>query len=183
MEVMEPDRSLTRRQERNLLKAAANVTRTQYDCPERAGCPALEALDLLARRRSPLEDSRELVDHIGTCSPCFIQYSRYRAAHKRRLAIRYALIPAATVVVLAIVTTPFLRTPSGRLSPVTKEVDAPPQPVTQMAKLVLDLRKRGVTRGDVPDRPSPESILHLPRANVALSSGIWNLGVFSRRCT
>src|SRR2546422_10907398 len=103
MEMMDSDKSLSRRQEKRLLQVAADVTRTEFDRPDRAGCPTAETLDLLARRRFPLMDSQQLVDHIGTCSPCFVAYSRYRAAHKRRVRIGYALASAAAGVVLALV--------------------------------------------------------------------------------
>src|SRR5262245_41363632 len=99
MEMMDSRKSLSRRQEKRLLQAAADVTRTEYDNPERAGCPTPETLELLARRRFPLRDSQQLVDHIATCSPCFVAYSRFRAAHKRRVRISYALTSAAAAVV------------------------------------------------------------------------------------
>src|SRR5882762_9588401 len=97
-----PQGGLSRRQEKNLLKAAAAAARTEFDSPERTGCPESETLNLLARRHSSLVEIVDLIDHIGTCSPCFVEYSRYRASHKRRVGVYYALASVAAVVVLAL---------------------------------------------------------------------------------
>jgi len=98
METNNPYKSLSRRQERNLLNAAAAAARSEFESPERTGCPGSAALSLLASRRCSLAESADLIDHIGTCSPCFAEYSRYRAAHKRRVGVFSALACAAAVV-------------------------------------------------------------------------------------
>jgi hypothetical protein len=169
MEMMDSRRSLSRRQEKRLLQAAADVTRTEYDAPERTGCPTAESLELLARRRSPLVDSPQIVEHIGTCSPCFVAYSRYRAAHKRRVRIGYALTSAAAGVVLAIVITHLLHTSRPGPLPVPKERARSSEPLKEVAELVVDLRKMGVTRSADPGGSSKEALARLPRANLALS--------------
>src|SRR5712664_822266 len=101
MEMDNPYRSLSRCQEKNLLKAAAAAARTEFDSPQRTGCPDSETLTLLARRHSSLVVLPDLIDHIGTCSPCFVEYSRYRAVYKRHVRV-YALASAAAVVVLSL---------------------------------------------------------------------------------
>lgn len=166
MEMKDPDKSLSRRQEKRLLQAAAELVRTEYDNPKRGGCPAAETLELLARRRFPLMDSQQLVDHIGTCSPCFVAYSRYRAAHKRRVRIGYALASAAAAVALAMVLThvPHARHPGP--VPVAKQVSRSPEPLPELAE--LDLRKIGVTRSVEPPGRSKEAAVRLPRANLSL---------------
>src|SRR5436189_57607 len=103
MEMDNPNRSLSRRQEKNLLKAAAAAARTEFDSPERTGCPESETLNLLARRHSSLVEIADLVDHVATCSPCFVEYSRHRAAHKLRVGVYYALASVAAAVALALV--------------------------------------------------------------------------------
>ena len=169
MGMMDSGRSLSRRQEKRLLQAAADVTRTQYDSPERAECPPSEHLELLARRRYRLMDSPQLVDHIGTCSPCFIAYSRYRAAHKRRARISYALMSAAAGIALALFIGYSLHTPGAGRAPVPKQVARSPEPVKEVAELVLDLRKMGVTRSEEPGGRGKEGPLRLPQANLSLS--------------
>ena len=95
MQMNDSDKGLSRRQENNLLKAADAVARSEFANPEREGCPGSETLSLLARRRPSLVESADLIDHIGTCSPCFNEYSRCRAAYKRSIRITYALASAA----------------------------------------------------------------------------------------
>jgi hypothetical protein len=164
-----PSRSLSRHQEKNLLKAAAAAARTEFDSPQRTGCPDSETLSLLGRRRSLPVDSADLIDHIGTCSPCFVEYSRYRAAHKRRVRISYALAAAAAVVVLSLAIARSVHIPGGQLSPSPKEIARSPVQGDRVTALVLDLRMKGVSRSDTPDRPGNEIPPRLPRTRLSLS--------------
>src|SRR5579864_6719032 len=90
----------SRRQERNLLRAAADAARSEFDSPERIDCPAPHTVELLARRSSSITETPDLIDHIATCSPCFVEYSRYRSVYKRRIRIYSSLASAAALVVL-----------------------------------------------------------------------------------
>jgi hypothetical protein len=92
MGVKGPARRFSTRQERRLLKLAAEVSRTEFPNPERAGCPSAETLKALAHRKIPLEETVDTIDHIGTCSPCFAQYWSYRGAHKRRIKLQLLLV-------------------------------------------------------------------------------------------
>src|ERR1700692_1431850 len=132
-----PSRSLSRHQEKNLLKAAAAAARTEFDSPQRNGCPDSETLNLLGRRRSLPVDSADLIDHIGTCSPCFVEYSRYRAAHKRRVRISSALVSAAAVVVLSLAIARSVHIPGGHPSPSPKEISRSSMQGDRVTALVL----------------------------------------------
>jgi hypothetical protein len=169
MEINDSDRSLTRRQEKNLLKAANAVARSEFANPQREGCPDSETLSLLARRRRSLAESADLIDHIGTCSPCFIEYSRSRAAYKRRIRISYALASAAAVVILSLVIARSLHMPGGHPSPTLKEIARSPVQGDRVTELVLDLRMKGVSRSDTPDRQGNEIPPRLPRTRLSLS--------------
>ena len=164
METNNPYKSLSRRQERNLLNAAAAAARTEFESPERTGCPGSAALSLLASRRSSLAESADLIDHIGTCSPCFAEYSRYRAAHERRVGVFSTLACAAAAVVLYFGVSQALNGPGGK--PSSKEVARSPETPEQSTELVLDLRLKGVTRSDTPDPQGEEA---LPRSTLSLS--------------
>jgi hypothetical protein len=182
METNNPYKSLSRREERNLLNAAAAAARTEFESPERTGCPGSAALSLLASRRSSLAESADLIDHIGTCSPCFAEYSRYRAAHKRRVGVFSALACAAAVV-LYFGVSQALNGP-GDEPPSAKEVARSPEPPEQPTELVLDLRLKGVTRSDTPDPQGEET---LPRSTLSLSiylpigseEGVYEVALFS----
>ena len=181
-----PQGGLSRRQEKNLLKAAAAAARTEFDSPQRTGCPDSETLTLLARRHSSLVVLPDLIDHIGTCSPCFVEYSRYRAAHKRRIRVCYALASAAALVVLSLVIARSLHIPTGHLSPSPKEIARSEVPGDR--RILLDLRMKGVSRSDTPDRQGDDDASpRLPRSRLSLSiqlpigseDGIYDVGLIN----
>ena len=70
-----PDKAFSRRQEKSLLRIAAQITRSAFDSPQRIGCPKSQTLKLLAQRSPSVGESPDLIDHIATCSPCFNEYS------------------------------------------------------------------------------------------------------------
>ena len=167
MEMNDSDKILSRRQEKNLLKAADAVARSEFANPDREGCPGSKTLSLLARRRPSLAESADLIDHIGTCSPCFNEYSRCRAFYKRSIRITCALASAAAVALLAVAISLSWRSPGGHLA-------APPTTVARSSEqhttpLVLDLRMTGVSRSDTSDRPLAEGPPRLPRRKLSLS--------------
>ncbi len=160
-----PYSSLSHRQERKLLNAARAVTRTDLGNPARTGCPGSQVLELLARRHSSVPDSADLIDHIGTCSPCFIEYSRYRAAHKRRVRTWCALSSAAIIGVVFLAATVLLHGPKGpaptkdttRLRE-PSDIEATPVPGLPLA-VTVDLSALSTTRGH---GERPQNGVHLP---------------------
>jgi hypothetical protein len=129
------------------------------------GCPDGPTLNRLAHRDSTLEPSPDLIDHIATCSPCFIEYSRFRTGHKLRIGVSYALISFAAVAALFIIGRS-LYAPLGRPAISQKESARSPEPLKEM---VVDLRTWGAFRSDAPQpqqRPGP---LRFPRARLDLS--------------
>jgi hypothetical protein len=165
MEENSPYRSLSRRQEKNLLKAAELTARTEFQCPDRIGCPDSRTLSLVARRDSSLEPSPDLIDHIATCSPCFIEYSRIRAAHKLRVRVSYGLISVAVVVVL-LVFGRSLYVPFGQPAISQKETARSLEPLKE---LVVDLRMWGTFRSDAPETQRSRGPLRFPRGRLSLS--------------
>jgi hypothetical protein len=162
MEMNRPRSRFSRRQERTLLREAAEAARSEFDILERAGCPPSETLSLLAKRNSSLTESPDLIDHIATCSPCFVEYSRQRTAHNRRVWTSTLLACAAALVVLLLALIRLL--PGTRALPEKSEFAGGAQAVEQ----ILDLRKRGVSRGDEGGQPGQE-VPRLRRAKLDLS--------------
>lgn len=165
MEENSPYRSLSRRQEKNLLKAAAAATRTGFQCPERSGCPDPRILTLLARRDSTMEPSPDLVDHIATCSPCFIEYSRIRATHRLRVRVSYAFISVAVIIGLVAIGRS-VHMPFGQPTISQKKTTRWPE---RRAELVVDLRMWGTFRSDAPETQRVQAPLRFPRARLSLS--------------
>jgi len=152
----------SRRQERNLLRAAADAARSEFDSPERIDCPAPHTVESLARRSSSLTETPDLIDHIATCSPCFVEYSRYRAAYKRRIRIYSSLASAAALVVIWLALIRLF--PVGQTSISRNEIARGGEPLAR----ILDLRMSSVPRGDTP-APQAAEAPRLPRARLDLS--------------
>ena len=71
------DRALTRREEARLLKAGQRaLLQGEFPNPDRSGCPDKETLRAIATRKLNLEQVVEWVDHVGFCSPCYVEYDR-----------------------------------------------------------------------------------------------------------
>jgi hypothetical protein len=164
MERNSPYKNLSRRQEKNLLKATEAALRSEFQSPERTGCPGSTALSLLARRRSSMAESADLVDHIGTCSPCFAEYSQYRTAHEQRVWAFSTLGCVAAAILLYVGSSLVFSGWSGE--PSSKEVARSPG---QPTNLVLDLRHKGVTRGATPEPQENDAVPRLPKSKLALS--------------
>ena len=179
MEMNGPHKSFSRRQEKSLLRNVALIVRSGFDSPQRIGCPPSRTLKLLARRRSSVANSPDLVDHVATCSPCFIEYSRYRTAHKRWLAVGSSVAFAA-LLALGFVLARSRNLPSDQASVSQKQIAREAKPLER----VLDLRFSGIPRGDAPE-PDDGQLPRLPRRNLALSiylptgseNGIYEIGL------
>jgi hypothetical protein len=68
--------------------------------PDRTGCPDAEFLKRVARRQVPISEIDPWIDHLGSCSECFGEFNRLKAASgaRRRRVILYA---ATACIVLA----------------------------------------------------------------------------------
>lgn len=158
-----PSHSLSRRQEKILLKAAKNAARTEFENPDRVGCPNSKTLGLLARRHPAVDASPDLIGHIATCSPCFVEYSQLRSAHKLRVRVSYTLASLAAVLILTVAITRFTESPVGQPAISQKQMSGSREPSLQ---LVLDLRMRGQTRSD---QPGGDARIRVPRRSLSLS--------------
>ncbi len=121
----------------------------EFPNPDRVGCPGSEILKRIASRKMPLSESEKWLDHLGSCSPCYSDFSAFRAAYKRNRT-RSVLAIAASILIFAILAgwALFLR----QKEPL----------VAQTA--VLDLRNRSIPRGTETNPAEPP--LEIPR-NVA----------------
>ena len=68
--------------------------------PDRTGCPDSEFLKRVAHHQIPISEIDPWIDHLGSCSECFGEFNRLRAASgvRRRRVILYA---ATACIVLA----------------------------------------------------------------------------------
>lgn len=154
-------KSFTRRDERRLLKIATDFLRSNFPNPERHGCPGSDALLAIARRQLEFPETDDIVDHIATCSPCFLEYS----AHRRRYRLRLVGGTALCCVAVLLLTVFFWRFSTPTRSRNETIARQPPTAI----KAVLDFRNRTVERSDRRPSPNQPAAPHLKRARLDLS--------------
>jgi hypothetical protein len=187
MQMNEPDESFSSEEEKKILDAAQDVARTEFDFPPRIGCPDSTTLRCLARRDPSVPDTPDLVDHIGTCSPCFVEYSRYHDEFTRRPRHLYALACAAVVIVVLIAAAVLLRAPERSTSPTTKTAGseppsppfADPAPILPVA-MTVDLAALSPTRSDRAQQPKnvrlpPKSLRLTLRLPLSMEPGAYRV--------
>jgi hypothetical protein len=154
-------RQFTRREEQRLLDLATDYVRAGFPNPERLGCPGSEALKSIAGRHLKFPEAEDIVDHIATCSPCFLEYNAIRRRSRRRLVGGTALCCLVGLLLTGLIwrlATP-MRPPNETIAQ---------QPPTAI-KAVLDFRTRTVARSDGKQSPVEPVAPHLKRALLNLS--------------
>ena len=150
-----------RRDEQRLLKIAIDSLRSDFPNPERYSCPGSEALQAIARRHLEFPEADDIVDHIATCSPCFLEYSAHRRRYRLRLVGGRALCCVAVLLLTALLW--HLATPMRSRNETVAQ-----QPPTAI-KAVLDFRNRTVERSDRRQSPNEPFAPHLRRVLLDLS--------------
>jgi hypothetical protein len=147
-----------RRNEKDLLRSATDALPSDFPNPGRVGCPEGSALEAIAGRRLSFPDIDDIVDHIATCSPCFIAYNGYRKKYCSRNNRSRSI--AGVALLAALLATwyfahPFLA-PSKRTPPQLSEVSPP--------TAILDFHDRTSERSDQAPAPRPIETPHLRRS-------------------
>jgi hypothetical protein len=161
------DRALTRREEATLLKAGQRaLLQGEFPNPDRSGCPDKEILRAIAARKLSLEQVVEWVDHVGFCSPCYVEYHALRRQAVNRRWMQYGAIAAGIAIVVALGIWAWFGRWRQQWIGRGGEVARWGEPGAYQPFL-LDLRNRGVLRGgeSIPD----ESPIELPRGRLSLS--------------
>ena len=97
------DRLLTRSEEARLLEAGRRaLLQGEFPNPDRSGCPDKEILRAIAARKLSLEQVVEWVDHVGFCSPCYVEYDALRRQVVNRRWMRFGAIAAGIAIVVAL---------------------------------------------------------------------------------
>ena len=130
--------------EKRILDALGRGLLKDFPNPNRIGCPGAEVLKKIASRELPLSEAEKWLDHLGSCSPCYRDFSQFRAEYRQRRT-RIILAAAASVLIIVGLTTwEILRQHnSGQIS------------------AVVDLRDRSMTRGT--EAPPSEAPIEIPR--------------------
>jgi len=104
----------------------------EFPNPGRIGCPGAGVLKKIASHEMPLSEAEKWLDHLGSCSPCYSDFSAFRAAYQR-YRTRSVLAIAASILIVAIL--------AGWALLLRQKEPL----VAQTA--VLDLRSRSIPRG------------------------------------
>jgi len=154
-------KQFTRREEQRLLDLAADYVRAGFPNPERLGCPGSDALKSIAGRHLKFPEAEDIVDHIATCSPCFLEYNAIRRRSRRRLVGGTALCCVVGLLLTGLILR--LATPTRPQN----ETIAHQHPTA--IKAVLDFRNRTAQRSDGQRSPSEPAAPHLRRSLLDLS--------------
>lgn len=126
--------ALSRRDEARLLKAYQRVLMGEgFPNPDRAGCPDNETLKAMAFRKLSHEELMGWIDHLGTCTPCFREYTEFRNQAEWRRTLAYVGVAASVLVALF----GLWRWRSSR-----------PNVITAHNHIVADMRDRLIMRGE-----------------------------------
>jgi len=178
------DDSVSLREEREMREKLRDIFATEFPNPERRGCPenARAKLKALAWRRK-FPEAQELISHLGSCSPCYREHGEYlRQRRSRQRLYELAAVAVLTVGVTLWISWRLLIGPGSTPPDPPAIVRIPPaEPVFRTQTLdpqirkeklsevqlaVLDLRKRGITRGS---SNNSRGHLTLPRGRLKLS--------------
>lgn len=155
---------LSKQEEQRLIAAGRRVLLSGgFPNPERAGCPHSDVLKAIAFRRISLTEATQYIDHVGGCSPCFIEYTALRKDAQRRKTLELALIAAAVLIAIST---------AGWLWKVYRFQGIARRPtvatVTPYQSVTLDLRGLVVPRGKQLSSANPPP-LRLPRGRLDLT--------------
>ena len=107
----------------------------EFPNPERVGCPDSAILRGIASHKLPLAQAEPWLEHLGSCSPCFQDFTEFRKQSSKQRRPMQFWLAAAAVLLIAVGGWLWVRT-------------RPSVQSTETA--VLDLRGRSVVRGQSP---------------------------------
>ena len=166
--ITDPERSFTRREEKRLIEATRALLRTELRPPDRTQCPPSAHVRELAHRHPDLAESTHLVDYIGACPSCFAEYSGFRAKRKQRRMAIYGFASVGAIAALLLVLWLPTRAPESSQPDAARDTAHSVTPPQSPTRLVIDLTKRGVSRGGQPTQTGDMPRMLLPRASLSL---------------
>jgi hypothetical protein len=132
--------------EKRILDALGRGLLKEFPNPERAGCPGSDVLNRIASKRMPLTEAEKWLNHLGSCSPCYKDFSELRKVREVQRRRTLLAIAASILVAVGIAGWVLIQRHNETL-------------LSQTA--VLDLRNRSVSRS--PEQNLGEQPLELRR--------------------
>ncbi len=122
--------------EKRILDALGRGLLKEFPNPERTGCPGSDVLKRIASKRMPLAEAEKWLNHLGSCSPCYMDFSELRKGREVQRNRTLLAIAASILVAVGIASWVFVQRHNETL-------------VAQSA--VLDLRSHSVSRSPEPN--------------------------------
>ena len=173
---------LTPREEKILFNTGRRVFATAFPNPERKGCPGSQVLKNLVFRVGTLSitERQQWFDHSAHCSPCFNEIAAFRKQYLNQRKIRRSVLVLVIVGFLSWIAFRLGFQEGSKQPDIVQPVVTPPsapepapippsvheQQPAEVQVVVLDLRKRGVARGE---SNTQDGDLNLPRGRLKLS--------------
>ncbi|MCI0625486.1 MAG: hypothetical protein L0387_28220 [Acidobacteria bacterium] len=175
------DNRFSRKEEREIREALRQTYASESPNPNREGCPNKATLRALARRET-FPAVQEVVSHVSRCSPCSQVLTQFiRQYQSRQWVYRVAAVALIVVGIAAWVSWALMRNrgtygpqppgivktpPEPASPPQTKEPSVRERRLPELQLVVLDLRKRGISRGE---NSNQDGELSLPKGRLRLS--------------
>ena len=129
-------KTYSRRDEKRILDVLGRGLLKDFPNPERIGCPGTDVLKKIASHEMPLSESDKWLDHLGSCSPCYADFNRFREAFERQRRQRWLAAAAGILLAVGVLGWALLHKRNESF-------------IAQTA--VLDLRDRSPARGTEPN--------------------------------
>jgi hypothetical protein len=129
-------KTYSRRDEKRILDVLGRGLLKDFPNPERIGCPGADVLKKIASHEMPLSEADKWLDHLGSCSPCYADFKRFREAFERPRRQRWLAAAAGILLAVGVLGWALLHKRNESF-------------VAQTA--VLDLRDRSAARGGEPN--------------------------------
>ncbi len=146
---------LPHRQEVDLIAAAARIFRTGFPNTDRSGCPSQVELQSAAKRGRSSAENEGVLQHLTSCSPCFVEYERLLAKDRVSKSLKLLALCASVLIAVgfgvwffASSGEPPIRPPGPKI--VQREAPPAPPPPVQYQVAVVDLRNKSSVRGEQP---------------------------------
>jgi hypothetical protein len=124
------------RDERRLFDALGCGPLKEFPNPKRTGCPGSDVTKRIASRTMPLAEAEKWLDLLGSCGPCYRDFSQLREVYKIRRKRTLLAVAASVLVAGGFAGWVLLQKHNEALVAETT---------------VLDLRNHSVARGTVPN--------------------------------
>ena len=74
----------SKKNDKRVLDVLSKGLASEFPNPDRVGCPGAAVLEGIASHRIPLSEAEKWLEHLGSCTPCFQEFTAVRDQRRRR---------------------------------------------------------------------------------------------------